>query len=104
MQCRRGLNFVRFIDRIHEVHVVERKTPQEIYVVRVRLTRIQATTRPGYFVVLNLVQHVESSPEERKASTEYRKTKSRSEDGEYKETMNKRKETVGDTDRGGYAF
>ena len=49
LECRCGSKFVRFMDRIHEVHIIERKNSQRIFVVRERLTEIQAITRPDYF-------------------------------------------------------
>ena len=39
---------VRFAERVHEVHSIERKTSQGIYVVLVRLTKVQTTTRPDH--------------------------------------------------------
>ena len=47
-KCRSEQTLVRFLERIHKVHFIERKTSKAIYVVGRRLTKIQATTRSGH--------------------------------------------------------
>ena len=46
MECGRESKFIRFFERIHKVHFVERETSPWILVVRERLTKLQATSRP----------------------------------------------------------
>ena len=48
LECRRESKFIRIMYGIHEVHFTVRKTSSRIHVVRERLTKIQATTRPHY--------------------------------------------------------
>ena len=49
LACRRESQFVRFIDRIHEVHVIKTKKPLKRYMWSGRRHRkIQATTSPDY--------------------------------------------------------
>ena len=46
LECRFEQKSVRYVDRFHEIHIIERNSSKRIFVVRGRLTKIQTTSRP----------------------------------------------------------
>ena len=71
-----SLNFVRLVDRIHEIHVIEWETSSRVFVVGVALDKDPSNNQTRLFVTWDLDWHVGSSQKPRKARMRYREDKS----------------------------